>query len=160
MDLSNALLDSWDRQCRILDSVAALVTEETRHLLPSPDGWPLDLQLAHIHGVRREWLGQLNPNATLETAFDKPWQSAIQDLDAIRAHLKASAQAVRDAVKDHLEKGTEKVGAYDHPVLFLQHMVWHEGWHIGLIFLGLRLAGKEPTDEWEEENVWGQWRTE
>ena len=39
-------------------------------------------------------------------------------------------------------------------------MVWHDGWHVGLIFLALRLNGQEPPEEWEEPNVWGQWRTE
>ena len=38
--------------------------------------------------------------------------------------------------------------------------IWHDGWHVGLIFLGLRLNGQEPPEEWEEPNVWGQWRTE
>lgn len=39
-------------------------------------------------------------------------------------------------------------------------MVWHEGWHIGAILLALRVNGFDVTDEWEEENLWGQWRTE
>jgi hypothetical protein len=39
-------------------------------------------------------------------------------------------------------------------------MIWHEGWHVGLIFLALRLAGEEPKQEWEEANVWGEWRIE
>jgi hypothetical protein len=39
-------------------------------------------------------------------------------------------------------------------------MVWHDGWHVGLIFLALRLNGQEPREEWEEPNVWGLWRTE
>lgn len=39
-------------------------------------------------------------------------------------------------------------------------MIWHEGWHVWLIFLGLRLAEQEPPQEWEEEKVWGEGRTE
>ena len=29
-----------------------------------------------------------------------------------------------------------------------------------IVFLALRLNGQEPPEEWEEPNVWGQWRTE
>lgn len=61
---------------------------------------------------------------------------------------------------DALGKGVTQFGWYDNPVLFIQHMVWHEGWHIGLIFLALRLAGQEIPEEWEETKVWGEWRTE
>ncbi len=49
---------------------------------------------------------------------------------------------------------------YDNPVLFMQRMVWHDGWLVGSIFLGLRLSGQEPPERWKEPIVWGQWRTE
>jgi uncharacterized damage-inducible protein DinB len=162
MDLLDALLDSWDRQCRIVKAVASRVDESNRNVRPSQDGWPLDLQLAHMHGVRKEWLTQVSPErgAALGSAFEVPWKSAIGDLDAIRALLDDSAKAIREAMRELLTNGTGAIGGYDHPVLFLQHMVWHDGWHVGLIFLGLRLAGQEPSDEWEEANVWGEWRTE
>ncbi|MGI8924906.1 MAG: DinB family protein [Fimbriimonadales bacterium] len=164
VDVTEALLDSWDRQCRIVEAVASRVDESNRHVKPSEDGWPLDYQLAHIHNTRRFWLSHVAPEhgAALERATedDKP----LPDLNAIKAHLEQSGKAVREAVSELLEKGVEKVSSpnvtYDHPVMFLQHMVWHEGWHVGLIFLGLRLAGQEPPEEWEDEKVWGEWRTE
>ncbi|MGV3615772.1 MAG: DinB family protein [Fimbriimonas sp.] len=162
MDLTVALLDSWDRQCRIVDAVASKVDESNRGVKPSEDGWPLFHQLAHIHLVRRYWLSQIDPERgkALGESFTDGWTTPIEDLDAIKALLKESAVAIRQAVREHLEKGTGAVGGYDHPVLFLQHMIWHEGWHVGLIFLGLRLAGQEPAEEWEEAHVWGEWRTE
>ncbi|AIE86010.1 DinB family protein [Fimbriimonas ginsengisoli] len=162
MGLTEALLDSWDRQCHIVDAVAGLVTEETRKALPSPDGWPLDHQLAHIHLVRRYWLSQVSPERgkALGETYTDGWETPIEDLDRIKELLRDSAVAVREAMQELLTNGTGAIGGYDHPVLFLQHMIWHEGWHVGLIFLGLRLAGHEPTEEWEEPNVWGQWRTE
>ena len=161
MNVNEALLESWDRQSRMVDAVASRIDESNRHAKPSEDGWPLDHQLAHIHEVRYWWLGQFAPElaATLGDGFTED-QKPIEDLDAMRSHLKASAATVRKAVADALEKGTEEQGGYDHPVMFLQHMVWHEGWHVGLIFLGLRLAGREPGEEWEEPNIWGLWRTE
>jgi len=162
VDLIQAVLDSWDRQCRIVKAVAGRIDESNRHAKPSEDGWPLDHQLAHIHQVRRFWLVQLDPEraAGLGKSFVGGWENPIQDLDAIKEMLDESATAVRDSVRKALEEGREKAGGYDHPVLYLQHMIWHEGWHVGLIFLALRLAGQEPSEEWEEANVWGEWRTE
>jgi len=30
---------------------------------------------------------------------------------------------------------------YDHPLLYLQHMIWHEGYHHGQIKLALKVMG-------------------
>ncbi len=165
MDVTEALLDSWDRQCKIVEAVASRIDESNRHAKPSEDGWPLDYQLAHIHNVRRFWLSQVAPERSADlvralTDDDKP----LADLEAIKGHLVQSGRAVGEAMREALSKGCSPMVSehvtYDNPVLFLQHMVWHEGWHVGLIFLGLRLAGQEPSEEWEEPHVWSQWRTE
>jgi uncharacterized damage-inducible protein DinB len=166
MSVTEALLESWDRQCRIVDAVASRIDASNRHAKPSEDGWPLDQHLAHMHGVRRFFLRQVAPEhaAALETAYADDEGTPIADLDAIREHLKASGEAVREAVREGMEKGCGPMSGgnvtYDNPVLLMQHMVWHDGWHVGLIFLGLRLAGQEPPEEWDEPNVWGRWRTE
>ena len=31
---------------------------------------------------------------------------------------------------------------YDHPILMLQHLIWHEGYHHGQIKLALKIAGR------------------
>jgi len=162
MDVTEALLDSWDRQCRIVTAVASRIDESNRGLKPSEDGWPLDKQLAHIHLVRRYFLSQLSPEraAALGKTFVDGWETPISDLDAIKANLAESGAAIREAVGESLANGVGPAGWYDNPVLYLQHMVWHEGWHVGLIYLALRLGGQEPAEEWDEANVWGEWRTE
>jgi len=161
MDLITCLLDSWVRQAKIVDGVAERITERNKHAKPSPDGMPLYEQLAHIHKVRHYFLGQLDADLakTLPNAYRSGWSDPVDDLDAVRGMLQESAAAVRLAVGKALESGGE-AGWYSNPILYLQHMIWHEGWHVGLIFLGLRLNGDEPPEEWEEANVWGQWRTE
>lgn len=165
MDFAEQLLDSWDRQCRIVDAVATLIDEGNRHVKPSDDGWGLDRQLAHMHNVRRFFLSQVAPEhaARLTSASADDLGSPLADLEAIKACLQASGKAVRDAVRDGLKTGGPMASShvvYDNPIVLLQHMVWHDGWHVGLIFLALRLNGQEPPEEWEEPNVWGQWRTE
>lgn len=162
MDVSEALLDSWDRNCRIMDAIAGLVDEGTRKLTPSPDSWPLDKQLAHIHLTRHYFLKNVAPEVGkgIESSFVDGWQTPIDDLPKIKSLLQQSGRAVRDVVKEGLRKEIGQAGWYDNIILFLQHQVWHEGWHAGQILLALRLAGKEPPEEWEEEKIWGEWRTE
>ena len=36
---------------------------------------------------------------------------------------------------------------YDHPVLMLQLMLWHEGYHHGQIKLALKVAGHALNDD-------------
>ncbi len=155
------LLESWERQCRILDGLATLVDESNRAAKPSQDGMPLDMQLCHIHEVRYWWLGEVSKEhqATLGEVLRQEGDQwlPIDDLDAIRAQLKVSAQAVRDATQAGVAHGG-RIAPYDHAVFFMQHMLWHEGYHFALILLGLRNAGVDPSDEWEERNVWGIWR--
>ncbi len=126
----------------------------------------LDRQLAHMHNTRRFFLSQVAPAhaAGLSTSYADEQGSPLDDLDTLKRNLQASGLAIRSAVKEGLESGCGPMSSehitYDNPVLLLQHMVWHDGWHVGLIFLALRLNGQEPPEEWEEPNVWGLWRTE
>lgn len=162
MELRDALLESWDRQCRIVRAVASRVDESNRHAKPSPEGWPLDYQLAHIHTARKFHLAELDSAsaAALGDALVEGADAPLQELSAIRDLLESSARAVRLALQDALLQGKVQVGGFDHPVFFLEHLVCHEGWHLGLIILALRLAGEEPPEQWQEMNIWGVWRTD
>src|SRR5947208_12009706 len=98
MDVTEALLDSWDRQCRIVNAVAARIDESNRHAKPSEDGWPLDHQLAHIHNVRHFFLANIAPEraAAIGDSFVDGWETPIDDLTQIKALLKESGVAVRE----------------------------------------------------------------
>ncbi len=162
MTTEQALLESWARQCRIVSNLTTLLTPELLLAKPDNDGWTVAFHLAHVHSVRRYWhmkaAGLEAPvGASLYTVDGEDWIPSL-DLDEVRTRLAESEALVRDWVADKLAAGAQTVGNYDHPVLYLQHMVWHEGWHVGLIVLALRLAGHEPSDEWESANVWDQWR--
>lgn len=161
-NLLEAVLDSWDRQCRIVNAVAGLVSEDTKNLKPASDSWPIYVHLAHMHSTRKYFLRQFDEDAakSLPFLFPNGMENPVSDLDVIREALSLSAIAVRKAVDEALSRGIEKVGWYDNALLYQQHLIWHEGWHIGLVMQALRLGGQEPTEDWEEASIWGEWRTE
>ena len=46
---------------------------------------------------------------------------------------------------------------YDHPLLLLQHMLWHEGYHYGQIKLALKLAGRPMANADAGPISWRVW---
>jgi uncharacterized damage-inducible protein DinB len=71
--------------------------------------------------------------------------------------LNESAKAVRAVVKSRVEKGQAMDIHYDHPILFLQHMIWHEGYHHGQIKMVLKLAGRAITNDEAGPVTWRVW---
>jgi|GEM_PF-4118545 len=96
-------------------------------------------------------------NLTDVSPVDAEGQPYGVSLDLIREQLALSALAVDDA----LEQGLAHAGPfspYDHAIYFLQHLVWHEGYHAGLLLLALRNVGREPSEMWQEQHIWELWR--
>ena len=71
--------------------------------------------------------------------------------------LNDSAAAVRDAVRGRLESGRPMDSHYDHPILMLQHLIWHEGYHHGQIKLALKQAGRPLSDDEAGTGTWDIW---
>ena len=153
--LLEALLDSWDRNNTILLNLLGALPEgglETRTM----EGSPCIAELfTHIHFVRLVFVFEDAP----EFARDLPEKEWVDERDPnrIARMLNDSAKAVRDAVKSRVEAGRNMDLHYDHPILLLQHMLWHEGYHHGQIKLALKLAGRPMTDEEAGPVTWDVW---
>ena len=80
-----------------------------------------------------------------------------RDPGRIAQLLNDSAKAVRAAVKSRVEAGRDMNIHYDHPILFLQHMLWHEGYHHGQIKLTLKQAGRPLTNKEAGPLTWRIW---
>jgi uncharacterized damage-inducible protein DinB len=153
--LLEALLDSWDRNNTILVNLLLALPEgglEARVMEGSPSVAEL---FTHIHYVRLVFLSEDVP----EFAKDLPGEEWMDERDPgrIAQLLNESAKAVRDAVKSRVETGQDMNLHYDHPILFLQHMVWHEGYHHGQIKLALKATGRPLTDQEAGRVTWGVW---
>jgi uncharacterized damage-inducible protein DinB len=81
-----------------------------------------------------------------------------RDRDRIAQMLNDSAKAVRDAVRERVLSGRDLDLNYDHPILLLQLLLWHEGYHHGQIKLALKLTGHPISDEQAGPFTWDVWR--
>jgi uncharacterized damage-inducible protein DinB len=153
--LLEALLDSWDRNNTILLNLLRALPEgglEARAIEGSPSVAQL---FTHIHYGRLVIVFEDAP----EFARDVPEEewAAERDRNRLAQMLNESAKAVRDAVKSRVEAGREMNLHYDHPILLLQHMLWHEGYHHGQMKLALKAAGRPLSDEQAGPLTWGVW---
>jgi uncharacterized damage-inducible protein DinB len=153
--LLDTLLDSWDRNNTILVNLLRAIPNaslEVRALQGSPSVAEL---FGHIHYVRLVFVSEDAP----ELAVDVPeheW-AAEPDPGRMAQLLNDSAKAVRDAVKSRVEASREMDVHYDHPILLLQHMIWHEGYHHGQIKLVLKLSGQPMSNEEAGPLTWRVW---
>jgi uncharacterized damage-inducible protein DinB len=153
--LLEALLDSWDRNNAILVNLLRALPEGglgARAMEGSPS---IAEMFTHLHYVRLVLVLEDAP----EFAREMPKQEwvAERNRDRLAQMLNESAKTVRDAVKGRLEAGRELNLHYDHPILLLQHMIWHEGYHHGQMKLALKVAGRPLSDEEAGPVTWSVW---
>jgi uncharacterized damage-inducible protein DinB len=153
--LLEALLDSWDRNNRILVNLLRSVPEGALDARAVEGSKTVAEMFLHIHGTRQWVLSEDAPEFALEP-LKQGWRET-RDPDRIAEMLNASAGAVRAAVKSRVETGKQMLVRYDHPILLLQHMVWHEGYHHGQIKLALKAMGQPLDDEEIGRVTWHVW---
>jgi len=153
--LLEAVLNSWNRNNTILLNLLHALPEgglETRAMEGSPT---VAEMFTHIHFVRLVFISEDAP----EFATNLPAKEWVPERsrDRIAEMLSNSVKVVRDAVVGRLQAGQAMDVHYDHPILLLQHMIWHEGYHHGQIKLALKLAGQAMNDDKVGPVTWGVW---
>jgi uncharacterized damage-inducible protein DinB len=154
-NLLETLLNSWDRNNVILVNLLRTIPKgglEVRAMEGSPSVAQL---FTHIHYVRLVFVSEDAPAFAIQVP-EEEW-AAERDADRIAELLNASARVMRDAVKNKIESGAAMDIHYDHPLLLLQHMIWHEGYHHGQIKLALKLAGHPIGNKEIGPLTWGIW---
>jgi uncharacterized damage-inducible protein DinB len=150
-----ALLDSWDRNNTILVNLLRALPDGTLDLRPAPSSPSIGGMFVHIHYCRLVFVEENVPEVATPVPAGE-WRTE-RDRALIATWLSQSAQTVRNAVAHRLESGRAMDQHYDHPVLLLQHMIWHEGYHHGQIKLALKLAGQALADEEIGLVTWDVW---
>ena len=157
--LLDTLLDSWDRNNTILTNLVRALPEggmDVRAMESSPS---VAQMLTHIHYVRMVFVSEDAPEFApdfVEPGPEGEW-AVERDRERLVQMLDESAKTVRHAVKGRLEAGREMDLHYDHPILMLQHMIWHEGYHHGQIKLALKLAGMPLANKDIGPVTWRVW---
>jgi uncharacterized damage-inducible protein DinB len=154
-NLLELLLDSWNRNNIILVNLLRALPDGGLEVRAIEGGPSVAELLTHIHYVRLVFVSEDAPEFA-KAVPEKEWNFE-NDENRIAQMLNDSAQVVRKAVESHVESGREMNLHYDHPILFLQHMIWHEGYHHGQIKLALKLAGHPITDEEAGPVTWDIW---
>jgi uncharacterized damage-inducible protein DinB len=154
-DLLEVLLDSWDRNNTILVNLLRAVPNGGLEV-KAMDGSPSVAQMfMHIHYVRMVFVSEDAPEFTGKMPAGE-WRDE-RDPNKIAEMLNESAATVRLAVKSRWGAGRQMDIHYDHPILLLQHMIWHEGYHHGQIKLALKLAGRPLMDNEAGPITWDVW---
>lgn len=153
--LLQAILDSWDRNNRIMINLLGALPSglQTAHVMA---GSPSIVEMfAHVVYVRLVFISEDAPEWS-DPRTPEDWLTE-KDLGRLTEGLQNSGSLVRKVVEDYLGSGKQMQQHYDHPLLFLQHMIWHEGYHHGQIKLALKLAGHALEDEQIGPLTWDIW---
>src|SRR5262245_37740464 len=154
--LLEALLDSWDRNNTILLNLLRTLPEgglEARAMDGSPS---VSEMFTHIHHERMISVFENAPEFAGNVP-EKEWMVEL-DPDRIARMLDESGRRVRDAVKNRVETGRELDIHYDHPILLIQLLIFHEAYHHGQIKLALKTAGRPMSDNEAGPATWGVWK--
>jgi uncharacterized damage-inducible protein DinB len=149
-----ALLDSWDRNNTILINLLRIVPAGGFAARATPDSPTVAQMFNHIHSVRLVFISEDAPE--LARPVPEEWTD-LADPDRIAQLLAESGKAVREVVQNRIETGQPMQIHYDHPILFLQHMIWHEGYHHGQIKLALKAAGIPLANQQAGPVTWCVW---
>lgn len=158
-NLLEALLDSWDRNNTILVNLLRVLPQNALQVRAMDSSPSVAEMLTHMHYVRLVLVSEDAPEfvPNLGNELPKEEWAAERDPDRIAQMLNASAKVVGDAARSKLESRRAMNVHYDHPILFLQHLIWHEGYHHGQIKLALKLAGRSVDDEVAGPVTWHVW---
>lgn len=153
--LLDALLDAWRRNNLILINLLRALPEADMDLRAT-EGSPTVAQLfMHMHYCRMVFVHETAPEVGVVVPSGE-WRGE-RDRDRIAALLHESADAMREAFRGRLLAGRQMDSHYDHPILLLQHFVWHEGYHHGQIKVALKGAGRAFDDEEIGQVTWDVW---
>ena len=153
--LLEALLDSWDRNNTITTNLLRAVPDDAMDLTATATSPSIAQLFMHLHYVRAVFVAEDAPEIRVEVP-DGEW-SVERNRDRLARMLDDSRQAVRDAVTSRLDSGRAMDRHYDHPILMLQHLIWHEGYHQGQIKVALKAAGRAFDDEEIGPLTWAVW---
>ncbi len=155
LNLLEALLDSWDRNNQIQLNLLRLLPEGGLAAKAAPTSPTVGQMLAHMVYIRMVHVFEDAPEHAGPVP-DEEWPD-LRDREGLARMLEDSARTVRAAAADRIAAGRDMDLHYDHPLLLIQNLLWHEGYHHGQIKLALKVEGFPLDDEEIGLASWGVW---
>jgi uncharacterized damage-inducible protein DinB len=158
-ELAGTLVTAVEAGSRVNDVLCAHLTPETMRAQTPGGGMTVAQHLAHMAGVTREWLSQLDAGAAepLPVLYDDTREDEfVAQEDPGRA-----AEVLRAVWGTALETAinAQDTGRLPHPstAQFVTHMLIHDAHHRGQVLLALKCSGLPLPDE---DAMWGPLRGE
>lgn len=149
------VLDAWLRNNSILVNLLHVLPPNGLATRASHDSPTVAQMFTHMHSVRLDFLAEDAPQFALPSPAEE-WHDE-RSAERIAALLNESAEIVYTAVQSLVEQGVATAQHFDHPILLLQHLTWHEAYHHGQIKLALKLSGIPISDELAGPATWSVW---
>lgn len=153
--LLDALLDAWDRNHTITVNLLRSLPPGTLDLRATDDSPTIGGLFAHMHYCRLVFVYEDAPEHARPVPTAE-WRT-VANAAALEAALHESAVVMRTAVRERILSNRPFDRHYDHPLLMLQHFIWHEGYHQGQIKIALKRAGQAFDDEAIGPLTWDVW---
>jgi len=154
-DLLEALLDSWDRNNTIQLNLLRLLPEGGLAAKATPASPTVGQLFAHMVYLRLVHVLEDAPEHATAVP-DEEWPDE-RDRERLDRLLDESATEVRTAARARIAAGRAMDLHYDHPLLMIQHLIWHEAYHHGQIKLALIAEGMPLDDQTIGPGTWGVW---
>lgn len=151
-----AVLDGWDRHNRVLINLAGAVPQGGFAARALPGSPSVAEMFTHMHHERMVSVAEEVPEHAGRMP-DGEWLE-VAGAHAILEMLEESGRAVRTAVEGRIAAGRPLDLHFAHPVVLIQFLIFHEGYHHGQIKLALKAAGMPMQDDQAGPLTWDVWR--
>ena len=165
MNTQDAICETWQRNTRVILNILHALPEGGVDAKDTNGMWTVAHHLADMQSAGVEWLKQSSPQFVeglevlyTEDSSDPNGFIPERDMPTIIAGFERSSQALERAVRHHLETGEPFGDVYEHPIFFLQHMLWHQAYHTGQIMWALKQSGMRFSDDQAFEMIWKELR--
>jgi uncharacterized damage-inducible protein DinB len=151
----DAVLDGWDRNCRVLLNLLRLIPTNGLDARVREGSPTVSQMFTHMHHERMVSAFENAPEYAGSVPAEE-WRHE-RDADRISEMLEESGKRVRAAVKGRIEANRALDRGFAHPIHLLHLLIFHEGYHHGQIKSALKSAGCPIADAGPA--VWDVWRS-
>ncbi len=151
-----AVLDGWDRHNRVLMNLAGVISERGFAARALPGSPSVGEMFTHMHHERMVSVAEEVPEHTGRMP-EGEWVE-VAGADEVLGMLEESGRVVRAAVEGRVTAGRPLDLHFAHPVVLIQFLIFHEGYHHGQIKLALKAGGMPISDEVAGPLAWDVWR--